>query len=247
MEYHGYPTVLLRLVLTVMAVVMWHATESTLGLEGYNDTEWVAVGGSGGVTADPGHLVMDPLRTWMLAGDGHRAQMACKASAILSDGIVGIAIIVSLVGPSFRPMLAVVFTLVSRRLLVLAGAALAVRPAPSSHWPLPPSWPTLFVVHGPSSHQFFSARVALACVAAMELLGHTVYRLNVWRHTREATRAGRGGAALVAVMILAFTIGLSLALRVSWTVDVCVAVVFARISTIYAARLAPWVDAYMPS
>ena len=69
----------------------------------------------------------------------------------------------------------------------------------------------------------------------------------MWRHGKQtASNTSRTVAAIVAVVIAAFVVWLSLALQVAWTIDVIIALVFARYATITALRLSPYVDTFMP-
>lgn len=207
---HGYPTVLLRLVITALAVYLWTTA--------VDDVFPIASSHPGTTHPDSGHQAFTPIRTWLLAGDGSRAVSACAASAVLSDLIILVAVAVSLLGPTFRPMLTVCLVLLARRILLFVGAELAVQSAPSTEWPVPDGWPTLFEC----SHRFFSARVALSNVAAMELLAHSVYQTSPLRHGESASVWSRVLTAVAAAVGLLFTVGLTLALRVSWTMDVLV-------------------------
>mmetsp|Transcript_8628 Transcript_8628/g.16705 ORF Transcript_8628/g.16705 Transcript_8628/m.16705 type:complete len:677 (-) Transcript_8628:128-2158(-) len=235
-EKRGYQTVLLRLLITYFAVGMWFKTEAMVG-----DDAWVA----GGVDQDPAaqwgsvdilHTLLTPLgATLSVMG---LVKPLCALSASVSDLSVLVMIGVSVLGPTYRPLLATTLVMLMRLVVRVLGGCYAVMHVPSSSWNLPEGWPTLFVQRGPAANQFFSARVALATVVAMELLSVTLY-------TRKDKKI-KALAATGATLYIAFNVVLTLALRASWSFDVAIALLLARYSTIAAHRLSVFVDTFMP-
>lgn len=197
---------------------------------------------------DPGHALFAELRVWLLAGDGLRAVVACTASALLSEATVLVIAFISCAGPTFRPMLAVILVFLAKACLQAAGLECVTIPAPgaAAGWPIWEGCPSLFVVRGAGSNTFCSARVALCGVACGELLMHTVFQYNHWGQVHKATLATRVFTAVAAAIIFTMQVSLSLALQVSWTADVFIALVTARFCNMIADGLAHYVDAYLP-
>ena len=192
------------------------------------------------MTAEPdaGHTAMHSVGAWLQQTglDG----TVCKLSAGLSELTVLVLITISCVGHTFRPMLATIMVFVVRLGIQLLGSDAIVPPAPGAQMVanlLPADWPTLFVPSG-AAERFCSARVALSAVACAELLCIAIYSdRGIW--IKRVT-------ALVGVSYLSFNVVLVLALKVSWSFDVLIAMVIARYSTIIASRFSVFVDAFMP-
>jgi len=146
-------------------------------------------------------------------------------------------------------MLAVILVFVCKAGLNLAGAAMVVNPAPdaAAGWPLLAGCPSLFVIRGAEANAFFSSRLALSGVSCGELMLHAIYQYNHWGQVQKASLATRVVAAVAAVAIFCLQASLSLAMRVSWTADLIIALVFSRFCNMVAFELSPYVDAYMPS
>ena len=238
----GYPSVLLRLVLIAFFVYLWFETEQFIVGNGeeYTREAGLAVGE---LAVDPGHnffLRADVQAILSYTQINKRAAELCRLSATLSDAIVIILMMLSVLGETFRPMLATFFVMVLRLIMQLAGAGMAVLPAPAAPTTaFIEAGSSMFVLGGPGSNAFFSARVALSTVAAMELLAVTFY-------SQKASTLVRLVTATLATALVAFNVSLSLALQVTWSFDVIVAIVFARYCTIIANRFSPFVDAFMP-
>lgn len=125
---------------------------------------------------DIGHQFFLPLRSWLTANP-ERLQMACCLSAILSE-ITGVTVVlVSLFGDTFRPILAMFGTLITRLIIQSFGALRLIPKDTGSIWKIPANWPALFNSkrNNEGSELFFSARIAVATVAFMELLSITLY------------------------------------------------------------------------
>jgi len=249
-----YPAVLLRIALTVWAFALWFSTEAS-ALQGGRPKQpggWLehisSSGGGGGSSSsaafdDPGHVMLAGLRAWLREGDGARAAAACAASALTSEVLTAAIVGVSVLGPSFRPLLAVILAFLLRLALHLLGATKAVALAPGSAADVCAAGAlraSLFTFHGP--HLFLSARIALCAVASLELLAIAVHGYTI----QNASMRLRAAAAALAAALLTFEVGVSLALELSCTFDIVLTLVVARYCTIAAARLAPLVDAFMP-
>jgi len=230
-----YPTVLLRLILCAGAMAAWFATE------GYASHHLISRQphqlAPANAASDPGLELFKPLGQWL-----HQrgwATSACAFSAAASETSICVIILASVLGPTFRPMLSVVAVFVIRLLVDFLGAAFVIPQVPYPVWALPAGWPTFFVQHNNHENAFFSARVALASIAACELLCLFLYNHNIGRLQRNI-------AAVVAFMYVAFNVVLSLALRASWSFDILIAIVIARYATIFGERLSVFVNAFMP-
>jgi hypothetical protein len=210
-QRRGYPTVLLRLVIAGTGLYAWFQTEHALSEwlqqqsgQGTEYGAWIAPAPA--EHYDPGHELFAPLRVW-LETNGLVAA-ACALSATLADATGVIILIKSLLGSSFRPVLSVLGAFALRWCLHALGALQIIPLVADNLWELPPDWPTLFVQTGPSRHAFFSSRIAVTNVVAMELLFITVYSPQYNKYVRV-------GAAILAAGFLAFNISLTLALKVS--------------------------------
>jgi len=131
--------------------------------------------------------------------------MACCLSAALSE-ITGITVVlVSLFGDTFRPIIAMFGTLITRLIMQSLGALRLIPHDTTSIWKLPADWPTLFVSSrngNGTSELFFSARVAVATVAFMELLSITLYDNKYYGKRR--SNFTRAMVAVLAFMLLGY-------------------------------------------
>jgi len=226
----GYPTVLLRILITGGAVYVWYLTEEYVGDLPVRTSR----------TGD----VYDPLHEWAAWGEGRSpglVMILCAISCVVSELIVTICILASIIGTTFRPFLSIIITFVIRVLIRLSGA-LQHMSIPESVWQEPPHMPHLFVQHAPTSHLFFSGRVALATIACCELIELSLVLAN------PVTKFDFKRAAVVGLgfVLLLWTIWLSLAFRASWSYDCLIAFIVARHSSTIAARCSKRVDAFMP-
>eukprot|EP00467_Chlorarachnion_reptans_P011323 CAMPEP_0114525866 /NCGR_PEP_ID=MMETSP0109-20121206/22675_1 /TAXON_ID=29199 /ORGANISM="Chlorarachnion reptans, Strain CCCM449" /LENGTH=727 /DNA_ID=CAMNT_0001707521 /DNA_START=78 /DNA_END=2261 /DNA_ORIENTATION=+ len=231
----GYPTVTLRLILTTLALQAYFATEAEL-------ENWLPMNPSNsdataGSFTDPGHLLLAPFGGFLtLSG---LAPVVCCISVFLSDVSMLFILAISVLGPTFRPMMSVIVVFYLRLALRIFGASMLVPQVPESVWVLPTWWPTLFSRHDAVANSFFSGRVSIAAVVACELVAVTIF-------AKKRTKKLRALAAVVGIAYVAFNIVTSLALKASWTFDILVALAMTRYSTIAGYRLATVVDTFMP-
>lgn len=238
---HGYPTVLLRILLVGFGMWLWSTTET------YFEQEQSSFTTPTSTFVDPGHAFFEPVGRWFLAGDQSRAKFAVGVSCDLSEIIVWTLTFSSIVGRSFRPMLSIVFLFVLRLCMRALGTSRLIpsiaTPVTGDSLAVTTLLPSVFVRHNRavlgSQIPFFSSSVALTMVFALEMLSITLYRKGVSNKIRL-------GAAFVGLACVLYDMFLSMALRTSWTFDVVVAVIFARYCGIIADRYAPWFDAFMP-
>ena len=201
----GYPTVLCRLVISGLGLYAWYQTQQRV-------SEWLQSGGDQSwdmpdpaTHYDPGFVLFAPLRVWL---ERHElVTAACALSAALSDATGALMLLASLGGTTFRPALSTLIAFAMRWCLHALGALQVVPLVATNIWELPPEWPTVFVQHGPAAHAFFSFRIAVTNIAAMELLSITVY-------SPRSSQFARRGAAMLAATFLTYNISLTLALQV---------------------------------
>ena len=108
----GYPTVLLRIILFGLCCTTWYVYEHDLArLMNAN-----AMGSPVKIAlADAGHTFFMPVRTFLL--QNRLIASACELSQIISEVSVIILAAKSLLGKSFRPILALSYVLGARLLL----------------------------------------------------------------------------------------------------------------------------------
>ena len=153
-------------------------------------------------------------------------------------------IAVSIFGVSFRPVLSVVYLLLLHTAMRVVGPRVLSVGALSSWVDGASPLPSLFVTGG-GAPVFFSLRIAITALAALELLSITLFKDGV-QFFGEVRARHRLGAAVVAGFLLGFTVCLMLALRAVWSFDVVITLVVARLCGIFAHRDTPWFDVFMP-
>eukprot|EP01090_Pellita_catalonica_P018388 TRINITY_DN5924_c0_g1_i1.p1 TRINITY_DN5924_c0_g1~~TRINITY_DN5924_c0_g1_i1.p1 ORF type:complete len:324 (-),score=25.89 TRINITY_DN5924_c0_g1_i1:39-956(-) len=222
----GLPTVFLRLILVLFGIWLWFRTEaaleSSLTAQGFT-----IVHASKVELKDYGHLALLGLREYIL--DQGYVHMLCGLSALLSEFCMLGIIVKSVLGHTFRPFLAVMAVFIIRLLMrFLSEVPYSI----TNVWALPDGWLTLFI-RPETSHIFFSGRVALAMIVAIELFRLAPLRGSILLKT-------------LGVLMLLFQVVLSLALGASWSFDLIIAIITARYSTIFASKFSKFVDAFMP-
>jgi hypothetical protein len=144
----------LRLVVTIVAVLLWFASQSLLGSR-----------------APQASRMDDALHDWTAPANSylHESPRAADALLIASSALVdafGLFLIGSwLFGRSVRPFLGLAILLAIRQLI----QALTKLPAPAGMIWHNPGFPTLFVTYRVRSDFFFSGHTAIAVLGAMEL------------------------------------------------------------------------------
>lgn len=231
----GYRIVTLRLILTVLIIQLYFATEEQL--EQWFPMDPSRTDATAGTFKDPGHLLMAPVGFFLTMSG--LAPIFCCLSVLLSDLSVLLILGTSVLGPTFRPMMSVIIDFIIRLLLRVVGASVLIPPVPDNSWVLPSWWPTLFSRHDAVVNSFYSARVSISTVLACELIAVTIY-------AKKRSKKLRALATTIGVVYLAFNILISLALKCSWTFDIIVAVAMTRYSTIAGYRMSNFVDSFMP-
>jgi uncharacterized protein YebE (UPF0316 family) len=105
-------------------------------------------------------------------------------------------------------------------------------------WHIPSNLPVFFA-QPETSNVFFSARVMVATIFMCESI-YSVQRL-VKEHT-DFDGLQRYWMATMSVLLFMYNITLSLALKASWSFDILIAILVARLATVFAYRLSPLVD-----
>ena len=141
----------------------------------------------------------------------------------------------SITGKTFRPVLALIFGLTVR---LLCRILTQVPMAEGSLWHVPENLPVLFA-KPETSNVFFSARVLVATVFMCESI-YSFQRLM--KHHSGFDGLQRTLMAIFSVLLFSYNIVLSLSLKASWSFDIMIAILVARLSTVFAYRLAPFID-----
>jgi hypothetical protein len=144
-----------RVILTVMALVVWFYTQSLIGAR-----PLPAVGIGDGL-----HRLTAPLNAYFLARES-----AANALLIGSSGLIDLLAVFLLLrwlfGDSVRPFLGL-FLLMVMRQLVQAFCALPAPPNMIWHYP---GFPSLLVTYSVAGDFFFSGHTAIAVFAATEVV-----------------------------------------------------------------------------
>lgn len=152
------------------------------------------------------------------------ADATLVASSLLIDAVGLSLVAASLLGPTFRPFLALIVVFTLRQ----ACQALCSLPAPPGMIWRDPGFPTLLVTYKVGNDFFFSGHTAIAVLGALE-----------------AARAGPPWLAVAAAAVAAFEAGAVLVLRAHWTMDVLAGILAAVLGDALAAWAAPRVDGWL--
>lgn len=102
----GYPTVLLRIILTMIGIKFWLSSEQALW-------DLIASHGKGEPLAiklsDYGHELFKPLKNFLV--ETENIEPACYLSQFLDEFIVLVMMYKSVTGKTFRPLMALIFGL----------------------------------------------------------------------------------------------------------------------------------------
>ena len=178
----------------------------------------------------PGGSMGDRVHDWTaglharLLANPRAANGTLVASSLLIDA-VGLSLVgAALLGPTFRPFLALLCVFTMRQ----ACQALCALPTPPGMIWRNPGFPTLLVTYEVGNDFFFSGHTAIAVLGALE-----------------AARAGPEWLAWTAGAVAVLEAGAVLVLRAHWTVDVLAGVLAAALGDLLAARAAPVVDGWL--
>lgn len=206
---------MIRAAVVAGALLLWFWTQRLLGRR-----------------APPAGAVGDRVHAWTaglharLLAHPRAADGTLIASSLLIDAI-GLSLVgAALLGPTFRPFLAL-FVVFSLR---QACQALCALPAPPGMIWRDPGFPTLLVTYKGGNDFFFSGHTAIAVLGALE-----------------AARAGPPWLAALAGVVAVLEAGAVLVLRAHWTLDVLAGILAAVVGDAIAARAAPLVDGWLGS
>jgi hypothetical protein len=139
---------------------------------------------------------------------------------LLGLGLLGAA----LLGPTFRPFLALAVVFAMRQ----ASQALVSLPAPPGMIWRDPGFPSLLVTYRTSHDFFFSGHTAIAVLAALE-----------------AARSGPPALAVAVAAAAAAEAAAVIVLRAHWTMDVVAGALAAAAGEVLASAWAPGLDAWI--
>jgi membrane-associated phospholipid phosphatase len=205
----------IRLAVVAGALLLWFWTQRLLGRRP----------APAGAVGDRVHEWTAGLHARLLANPG-AADGTLVASSLLIDA-VGLSLVgAALLGPTFRPFLALLVVFSLRQ----ACQALCSLPAPPGMIWRDPGFPTLLVTYKVGNDFFFSGHTAIAVLGALE-----------------AARAGPAWLAVAAGAVAVLEASAVLVLRAHWTMDVLAGILAAFLGDGLAARAAPRVDAWLGS
>jgi len=204
---------MIRAAIVAGALLLWFWTQRLLGRR-----------------PPPAGTVGDRVHAWTaglharLLAHPRAADGTLIASSLLID-VIGISLVAAaLLGPTFRPFLAL-FVVFSLR---QACQALCALPAPPGMIWRDPGFPTLLVTYKVGNDFFFSGHTAIAVLGALE-----------------AARAGPPWLAVAAGAVAVLEAGAVLVLRAHWTMDVLAGILAAVLGDALAARSAPLLDGWI--
>lgn len=109
-------------------------------------------------------------------------------------------------------------------------------------WNVPADVPRIFA-HTETSNVFFSPRVFVATVFLCECIYRSV---NAAGKPLESKNLIKHLLAIISILVFVFNTSLTLALHATWSFDIVIAILIARLSTIFAYRFSPFIDLIMP-
>jgi hypothetical protein len=200
--------------IVAVSLVLWFGTQALLARRAFP---------ASGAIRDRLHDWTAPLHARLVARP-RAADGVLLVSSLVVD-LLGLLLLgAGLLGPSFRPFLALALLFALRQVC----QALCALPAPPGMIWRDPGFPTLLVTYRTSNDFFFSGHTAIAVLGALEVAGLGPPWLAV-------------AVALVAVAEAAVVI----VLRAHWTLDVVAAALAALACDALAAAAAPAVDAWL--
>ncbi|HVX85248.1 MAG TPA: phosphatase PAP2-related protein [Phycisphaerae bacterium] len=150
------PRLLLRLLLILLGLAAWFATQHLIGARPYT-----------GAIGDGLLDLLAPLNRYLLAHAAARNALLISSSALI-DALTLFLFAKALFGKTLRPFLGLLMLFALRQIC----QALCVLPTPPDMiWPKEgPGFPSLFVTYGVGNDLFFSGHTALAIFGASELV-----------------------------------------------------------------------------
>lgn len=204
---------MIRLAVVAGALLLWFWTQRLLGRRPPPE----------GTVGDRVHGWTAGLHARLLARP-RAADATLAASSLLIDAVGLSLVAASLLGPTFRPFLALLVVFTLRQ----ACQALCTLPAPPGMIWRDPGFPTLLVTYKVGNDFFFSGHTAIAVLGALE-----------------AARSGPPWLAAAAAAVAVLEAGAVLVLRAHWTMDVLAGILAAVLGDALAARAAPLVDGWL--
>jgi len=209
----GAASVAVRFGIVAAALGVWYGTQKLLGKRP----------SSGEAPPDLLHRRTARLHAALVARPRGADRLLVVSSALV-DALGLYVLAAGLLGPTFRPLVAL-FAVFSLRQLC---QALVVLPAPQGMIWRDPGFPTLFVTYGTGGDFFFSGHTAIAVLGALEL-----------------SRAAPPWLAWTAAGVALFEVCVVIVLRSHWTVDVLCGALAAGAGAVLASYLAPTIDAWL--
>ncbi len=207
-------TIAIKLGLTVAAIGMWLVTQRLLGKRQMTFKDRIG---------DYIHILTEKCSLYL--NQSPRAANGLLISSSLVIDAVGIFLIVqTLLGPSVRPLLALLVLFTLRQI----NQAITILPTPSGMIWRNPGVPSIFVTYDVSNDLFFSGHTALAVLGAVEI-----------------AQLGGGLFMALALAIVIFEVGTVILLRAHWTMDVFAGAITALWVHDLVSRFAPTVDLWI--
>lgn len=204
-------TIAIKIGLTVAAVGMWLFTQKLLGQRQMPFKDRIG---------DYFHILTDRWSQYLNRTPKVANGLLISSSLVID--VVGIYLIAqTLLGPSIRPLLALLMLFTLRQI----NQAITVLPTPEGMIWRDPGVPSIFVTYGVSNDLFFSGHTALAVLGALEI-----------------AQLGGPFFTTLAFSIVFFEITVVLLLRAHWTMDIFAGAITALWTHEIVSKYAPSVD-----
>ena len=208
------PDLLPRAGIVAGALVLWFGSQRLLARR---------ADPAGGAPSDRLHAWTAPLHA-RLAANPRSADALLVATSVGVD-LFGLFLVGSaLLGPSFRPFLALAVLFALRQ---VCQVLCPLPPPPGMIW-RDPGFPSLLVTYGTGNDFFFSGHTAIAVLGALEVAG-----------------AAPPAVAAIAAAVALFQALSVVCLRAHYTMDVVAAALAALACDAFAAAASPSVDAWL--
>jgi hypothetical protein len=210
----------IRVVIIILALVGWHATQKLIGTKATGDPQKAASASMLLTNSDVLLQATEPANRFLNAHPKWANWLLTVSSAIIDQ--LGIYLLLSsVIGPTVQPFIGLLILFALRQVC----QALTAMPPPIGMIWRDPGFPSIFVTYGVANDLFFSGHTALAVYAAIQLaqLGHS------W-------------LTATAVALVLFEIATVLVVRAHYTIDVFTGLIAALFVSGVAMRIAPACD-----
>ncbi|MEK8023765.1 MAG: phosphatase PAP2-related protein [Candidatus Hydrogenedentota bacterium] len=203
---------ILRALLVVVSLGAWFGTQALIGSQDFPEDQ----------IGDRVHQLTAPLHGWLLSHKSAASLLLIVSSALI-DGLGIFLLGRAILGPSIRPLVALLIVFGLRQVCQLTCAL----PPPDRMIWYDPGVPSLLVTYGVSNDLFFSGHTSIAVLGALEL-----------------ARAGKSWG-MIGILVALFEAATVLILRAHYTMDVITALFAALFASAVADRLSARIDRHL--